>query len=72
LDPPPPQQISYASYVSYNGVLSDVCPRSRDDCQSELHLYHDDVDVVQIIRMRKAPFYELVKRFRERERFVAL
>jgi hypothetical protein len=27
----------------------------------------NDVDVVQMLRMRKAPFYELVKRFSERD-----
>jgi hypothetical protein len=26
----------------------------------------NDVEVVQMLRMRRAPFYELVKRFRER------
>jgi hypothetical protein len=41
LDPPPPQKSSYAHNISTSELWSDASTRSREDCQSELHLEHE-------------------------------
>jgi hypothetical protein len=41
LDPPRSQKISLASCVSTSELWSNACPRSRGDCQSELHLQYE-------------------------------
>jgi hypothetical protein len=49
--------------VSYGPMLE----RYQERIANLNYIYNmNDVEVVQMVRMRRAPFYELVKRFRER------
>jgi hypothetical protein len=51
------------SQVSYGPMLQ----RDQERIANLNYIYNrNDVEVVQMLRMRRAPFYELVKRFRER------
>jgi hypothetical protein len=55
----------HAAYpqVSYGPMLQ----RDQERIANLNWIYNkNDVEIVQMIRMRRAPFYELVKRFRER------
>jgi hypothetical protein len=58
---PPPQKIGYASYLS-------TSHRDQERIANLNFIYNmNGVEVIQMLRMRRAPFYELVRRFRERE-----
>jgi hypothetical protein len=49
--------------VSYGSMLQ----RDQERIANLNWIYNrNDVEAVQVLRMRRAPFYELVKRFRER------
>jgi hypothetical protein len=49
--------------VSYGPMLQ----RDQERIANLNYIYNrNDVEAVQMLRMRRAPFYELVKRFRER------
>jgi hypothetical protein len=41
LDPPPAQKSSHARSISTNDLWFDASMRSREDCQSELHLQQE-------------------------------
>jgi hypothetical protein len=66
LDSPPPQKISHASCVSTSELWSDAST-DQERLANLNYIYNtNDVEAVQMLRMRRAPFYELVKRFRDR------
>jgi hypothetical protein len=67
VDPSPPQKISHARAAYLGVTYGPMLARDEERIANLKYIYNtNDVEVVQMLRMRRVPFYELVKRFRER------